>query len=177
MTGEDEYIGLVTRTIAFVLDGAIIYAVAVLAGGGIGLVLSLFHISDQAKNVLAVVGAVLFVLWAAAYFVAFWSATGETPGNRLMRIRVVTADGQRLKPSRALLRCVGLLLSALLLFAGYLMILFDGRRRALHDRLARTVVIESHTLSLAEQRRARRRAERERSSDSGDERAASVSQA
>lgn len=178
MTGEREYIGLATRTIAFVLDGAIIYVVALLAGGGIGLVLSLFHISDHAKSVVAVAGAALFLLWAIAYFVGFWSATGETPGNRMMRIRVVGADGQRLKPRWALVRCVGLVLSALLLFAGYLMILFDGRRRALHDRLARTVVVESHTLSLAEQRRARRRAERAtRSSDSGDEPAASVSQA
>jgi uncharacterized RDD family membrane protein YckC len=181
MSDEPRYIGLATRTIAFLLDLAAIYVVAVVVGAGIGLVLSLFKISDHAKSVLAVIGAVLFVLWAIAYFVGFWSATGETPGDRLMRIRVVTADGQRLKPRWALVRCVGLVLSALLLFIGYLMILFDGRRRALHDRLARTVVVESPTLSLAAQRRAKRRAvyarSDARSSHSGDERGAFVSQA
>lgn len=183
MSDDRRYIGLATRTLAFVLDAAIIYVVALLAGGGIGLVLSLFHVSDTAKNVLALVGAVLFLLWAIVYFVVFWCGTGETPGDRLMRIRVVTVDGDRLKPRWALVRCLGLVLSALLLFAGYLMILFDPRRRALHDRLARTVVVESPTLSLAEQRRARRRAERAagkrgaRSPDSGDERDPLVAQA
>jgi uncharacterized RDD family membrane protein YckC len=42
---------------------------------------------------------------------------------------------------RAALRLVLLPLSAIPLCAGFLMILFDGRRRALHDRLAHTVVI------------------------------------
>jgi uncharacterized RDD family membrane protein YckC len=35
-----------------------------------------------------------------------------------------------------------LTLAALPLFAGFLLILVDDRRRGLHDRLARTVVVE-----------------------------------
>jgi uncharacterized RDD family membrane protein YckC len=46
-------------------------------------------------------------------------------------------------PRRALLRFVGLTLAALPLFAGFLLILVDDRRRGLHDRLARTVVVEA----------------------------------
>jgi uncharacterized RDD family membrane protein YckC len=69
-------------------------------------------------------------------------------------------------------------LAALPLFAGYLMILFTRHRRGLQDILARTVVVESPSLSLAAVRRARRRAEHElRSSHSGDEREPVVSQA
>lgn len=178
MSGETQYIGLTTRTVAFVLDAAVIDLIALLVSVGASLILSLFHIGNDLKDVLIVIGAAVYVLWTIAYFVVFWSTTGETPGDRFMRVRVVAAGGERIKPGRALLRCIGLLLSALPLLAGYLMILFDGRRRALHDRLARTVVVESPTPSLAELRRARRRTERAlRSSDSGDERAASVSQA
>lgn len=178
MSGEDRYIGLVTRTLAFALDLAIIYVVAVLAGAGVGLVLSLFHISDDTKTALVVVGGVVCVLWAVAYFVAFWSVAGQTPGDHVMRIRVASVDGPRLSRGRALIRCIGLVLSAIPLFAGYLMILFDSRRRALHDQLARTVVVEAPTPSLAELRRARRRQERAlRSSDSGDEREPSAAQA
>ena len=51
------------------------------------------------------------------------------------------ADGRPLRFVRAVLRLLGALLSVLLLFLGYLMILVDGRRRALHDRLVGSVVV------------------------------------
>jgi uncharacterized RDD family membrane protein YckC len=41
-----------------------------------------------------------------------------------------------------LLRLVGYLFSWLLLFAGFLMIVFDRQRRGLHDRLADTIVVD-----------------------------------
>ena len=98
------------------------------------------------------------LLWTAGYFVAFWSATGQTPGNRVMRIRVVTASGERVKPRRGVVRCVGLVLAALPLFAGYALILFDRQRRGLQDRLAGTVVVEAPSVvSFAEARRVRQR--------------------
>ena len=81
-------------------------------------------------------------MWAAGYFVTFWSATGQTPGDRVMGILVISADGERrLRPRRSVVRLVGMVLAALPCFAGYLLILVDDRRRGLHDRLARTVVV------------------------------------
>jgi uncharacterized RDD family membrane protein YckC len=178
---DTGYIGLVTRVVAVVIDAAVINLVALLVSLGAGLILSLFHIGSVLKDVLIVVGAVVYVLWTMAYFVGFWVTTGETLGDRVMRIRVVAADGSRVKPRWALVRIVGAVLSALPLFAGYLMILFDRRRRGLLDIMARTVVVESPNLSITARRRARRRAlEAEnyiRSSDSGDEREAFVPQA
>ena len=44
-------------------------------------------------------------------------------------------------PSAALLRFAGLILAALPLFAGFLAILVDDRRRGVHDMLAGTVVV------------------------------------
>jgi len=96
------------------------------------------------------------VLWTVGYFVGFWISTGQTPGARVMRFRILGSDGERLIPRRALLRCIGLVLAALPLFAGYFMILFDDRRRGLQDRSARTVAVDAPELSLAEQRRAAR---------------------
>lgn len=59
-----------------------------------------------------------------------------------MEIRVQGAvDGQPLHLGRAVVRVVGALLSVLLLFLGYLLILVDERRRALHDRLVGSVVV------------------------------------
>jgi hypothetical protein len=59
------------------------------------------------------------------------------------------------KPRRALLRWIGMVLAALPLFAGYLVIPFDRRRRGWHDRLARTVVVDAPGISPAELHAAR----------------------
>ena len=51
-----------------------------------------------------------------------------------------------------------MILAAIPLLAGYFMVLFDDRRRGLHDRLARTVVVDaSDAETPANRRRARRR--------------------
>jgi uncharacterized RDD family membrane protein YckC len=146
--GPPEYEGLVTRGIAFAIDAAIIDLVALVAGVGAALVLSLLSISDVDKTVVAIVGGAAFLAWAVTYFVTFWSTTGQTPGNRLLRIRVCRADDNgALRPRRCLLRLVGLALAAAPLFAGFLPILVDQRRRGLHDLLAGTVVIEADKLT------------------------------
>jgi uncharacterized RDD family membrane protein YckC len=154
---EPRYSGLATRGIAFVIDAALIDLVAVIVAAAAALIVTIFHFPHEVRTVLKVIGAVLAVLWAIGYFVAFWSATGQTPGNRVMQIRVVTADGGRVKPRRGVVRFAGLILAALPLFAGYLPILFDSRRRGLQDRIAGTVVIEAPDLSLAEAQLARAR--------------------
>ena len=167
---DGPYVGLATRTIAFVLDAAVINLAALVVEIGVSQVLSLVHVS-RTNPVVVSVGLTAYVLWTIAYFVGFWSTTGETPGDRVMRCRVVATDGGGLGLRRCVLRFVGLVLSAAPLFAGYLMILFDSRRRALHDRLARTVVVESPTIPLATRRRAQRQSGwAVRSSDSGDDR-------
>jgi len=91
--------------------------------------------------IAAVLGAA-YVAWGVGYFVFFWSSTGQNPGDRVMCVKVI--DGRNrgpLKPRRALLRFIGLVLAALPLLAGIVIMLWDDRRRCLHDRLARTVVV------------------------------------
>ena len=139
-----RYEGLVTRAIAFAADAALVNAVAIVVSGGVALTLSVLSVPDSLDTALLAVGGALFLAWSAGYFVVFWSTTGQTPGAHLMRIRVCRADdGSVLSPSRALLRLVCLTLAALPLLAGFLPILFDDRRRGLHDMLAGTVVIEA----------------------------------
>jgi uncharacterized RDD family membrane protein YckC len=156
--GRVRYVGLATRVIAFVIDAALIDLVALIGGLGASLILALLHIPGPLKTVLAVIGGIAYILWCVGYFVVFWSTTGQTPGMRVMQIRVVTTFGERLKPRRALVRCVGVLLAALPLFAGFALILFDDRRRGFQDRFAGTLMIEASQLSIAEARRANKRA-------------------
>jgi len=136
------YIGLATRTLAFAIDVTIINAVAVLTTAILTLTLSVLRIPDAWVAGAAAAGGAVYLLWGAAYFVVFWSTTGQTPGSRVLRIRVTEADGAQVQPGRALVRYAGLWLSALLLFTGFLLILLDDRRRGLHDRMARTVVVD-----------------------------------
>lgn len=139
---DRPYAGLVTRTIAFAIDIAIIDAAALVTGGIVALGLSALKLPDDVKTVLVAVGAALALVWGVGYFAWFWSATGQTPGDRVLGLQVIRADNGRPIPmKRAIVRVGALVLSAIPFCAGFVMILFDDRRRALHDRLVRTVVV------------------------------------
>jgi uncharacterized RDD family membrane protein YckC len=146
---EVRYEGLVTRGIAFAIDAAIIDLVAIVVAGAVALVLSVLSVpKDTLDTVLIAVGGALFLAWSLGYFVTFWSTTGQTPGSRLMRVMVRSADdGGIIRPRRAAVRFAGLVLAAIPLLAGFVPILFDDRRRGLQDMLAGTVVVEASELS------------------------------
>jgi len=136
------YAGLATRMLACVIDVLIIQGVAWSIGAVAAVAASMFDPSESLQTVLIAAGAVVAALWSAGYFVFFWSTTGQTPGDRSMEIRVQDAvNGRPLHFGRAVLRLLAALLSALLLFLGYLLILVDERRRALHDCLVGSVVV------------------------------------
>jgi uncharacterized RDD family membrane protein YckC len=136
------YAGLVTRALAFAVDGAIVNGVAWFVGLVVALGLSLVEIPDRLTTLLVAIGTALALVWSVAYFTFFWSTTGQTPGNRVMGIEIrAAAPGEALRARRALARVLLLPLSVIPLGAGVLMILVDRRRRALHDRLAGTVVV------------------------------------
>jgi|tagenome__1003787_1003787.scaffolds.fasta_scaffold20425399_2 uncharacterized RDD family membrane protein YckC len=142
VTAGREYAGLVTRTIAFAIDIAIIDVAALTAGGIVALGLSALELPSTVKTVFAAVGAALAVVWAIGYFAWFWSAAGQTPGDRVLGLQVLQAEtGRPLPVGRAILRVGALVLSAIPFCAGFVMILFDDRRRALHDRLVGTEVM------------------------------------
>ena len=89
---------------------------------------------------MGVVGAVL----AAGYFLFFWSLSGQTLGKLLTGGRVVDGSGGvggALGASRAALRLVGAVFSAVPLGAGFLGLWTDTDRRGWHDRLAGTKVV------------------------------------
>lgn len=155
---EVRYAGLATRVISFTIDAGLIALVDVIAGVGAALILGLLHIPHGLRTVLLAVGAAAFILGSIAYFVIFWSTTGQSPGARVMQIRVLTTDGAPVRPKWAIVRCIGVVLAALPLFAGFVRILFDSRRRGFQDRLARTVVVETPQPSIAQVSRAKKRA-------------------
>jgi uncharacterized RDD family membrane protein YckC len=138
---ETPYAGLVTRTFALVVDAAVLTVGFAVASGVVGLILSLFT-AVEVTSPGAVVGvAGGWTVVVVGYFVLFWTLAGETPGMHLMRMRVVDEHGAPPGVGRSFLRIVGAVLAAIPLFAGYLLVLVDDRRRGLHDMIARTVVV------------------------------------
>jgi uncharacterized RDD family membrane protein YckC len=134
------FAGLATRGAALVIDVVVVNALVIVGAGLLGLVSSL--VGDLGPDTLVTaLAATAWALVEAAYFVFFWTATGQTPGMRVVRLRVVGHDGEPPGVARSFVRLVGGILAIVPLFAGFVPVLFDRRRRALQDYLAGTVVL------------------------------------
>jgi uncharacterized RDD family membrane protein YckC len=133
------YAGLVTRAIALLVDTVVINVIAAITGAVIGLIGSLLGAGDLGVAA-AITGGFLWLVWTGLYFTAFWMVTGQTPGDRLLGIRIVPAGEQRLGIVRATLRFIVMMLALIPLGAGFVTVLFDDRRRGPHDMVAGTVV-------------------------------------
>ena len=141
MNDDDaHYAGIVTRAVALAIDAAALTIGFAVTSAVVGLILSLFTAVEVTSPgaVLGTVGAWTAVV--AGYFTLFWTVAGQTPGMRLMRVQVLDEHGGFPHLARSAWRFVWMLLAAIPLFAGYLLILVDERRRGLHDLLARTTV-------------------------------------
>jgi uncharacterized RDD family membrane protein YckC len=134
------YAGLVTRAVAYLLDALIVDGIAILVGGAVSLIASLLGHTGELSGVEAVAGGVAWLLWSLVYFVTFWNLTGQTPGDRLLGIRVLSTESDDISLRQAAWRFAWMVLSLIPLGAGFLPILFDDQRRGLHDRMAHTIV-------------------------------------
>jgi uncharacterized RDD family membrane protein YckC len=139
-TPSVPYAGIATRALALALDAALVALVFLTVTAVVGFVVSLMWDPRPASIVGAGIGG-LGLLFEAAYFAGFWSTAGQTPGMRLMQLRVVDSSGSAPGLGRSLVRVLGLGLAILLLFTGFLPVLVDNRRRALQDFLAGTTVL------------------------------------
>jgi len=134
------YGGLAARGVAFVVDALLAHVAFLVLAASIALIESLvgaFHSGWLTGSLLGAGWAVVVVV----YFVLFWSTTGQTPGMRLMGLRVITGSGDSPSVWRALVRFAALIVAILPFFAGFLPVPIDDRRRALQDYVAGTSVI------------------------------------
>ncbi len=135
-----RYAGIVTRGVALAIDAALANLIVLILAALLALVSSL--VGDLRPQWLAaLLAAAGWVSTLVLYFTIFWSTTGQTPGMRLLQLQVITGDGERVHIVRAFVRLVMLGLAIVPLFAGFLPVLFDRRRRGVHDLVAGTVVV------------------------------------
>jgi uncharacterized RDD family membrane protein YckC len=143
-----EYAGFVTRLVAYVIDGLILTGIMSLVGMVITWALNTLGLTDwfATAGTAQLVAASLIIVAVASisifYNIGFWMLAGQTPGKRIMGVRIVRTDGGRLRWGNAVRRQVGYWISNLL-WLGYLWILLDNRRQGWHDKLAGTIVVHS----------------------------------
>jgi uncharacterized RDD family membrane protein YckC len=137
------YGGRWRRLIAAIIDGLIVYAVTWLAAApfiGFGTMYEGSLARQTAANLVA--GVLAFLYYALQH--GRW---GQTVGKRMLALRVVRADDfGRISYGQAAWRLVfAYVLSLLTCGIGGVVdvawILWDERRQALHDKVARTVVV------------------------------------
>ena len=87
----------------------------------------------------------LSTLLGIAYFCYFWSSygKGQTPGMRVLNIKVVKTDGSQLDLVGAFIRYIGLFVSILCLFIGVIWAAFDAQKQGWHDKIAGTYVVKA----------------------------------
>jgi uncharacterized RDD family membrane protein YckC len=77
------------------------------------------------------------------YFAGFHAAHGQTPGKQVLRVRVVNAESQRPTFVQTFWRAVILVLSINLFLLPMFYVFFNHQRRAIHDLIAGTYVVEA----------------------------------
>ncbi len=142
---DDEIAEPWRRLVGFVIDWMILVMIAL-------ILVSVLRIDLGAGDGLRLPASVLIVqgLVAAAYYIGFTVSRGQTPGKMLIGTRVVmerTGQIPGLGPSalRWVVPGVFAFLPGISVVAAviYGWLLFDSRRRGLHDKAAKTVVVHA----------------------------------
>jgi uncharacterized RDD family membrane protein YckC len=129
--------GLGRRTVAFFLDVALEVSIMLPVGYLIGAALE-----SAGANFAGIVSMIIGLLFDSVYFTLFESSSLQaSPGKWLTGMKVADLEGRRISYLRACVRYMGKVLSAVLLFAGFVMVAFHRRKQGLHDVIAQTLVL------------------------------------
>jgi uncharacterized RDD family membrane protein YckC len=155
-----KFAGHGARFLAYILDSIIVTIVfvilfvalsAVFVGASVsGEVVSPSADGDFSNPTLGAAAAVglilvtlLVIIVAFAYFPFFWARSGQTPGMRPFGLYVVRdRDGGKISTRQAIVRLIGMWVSAIVVYIGFVWIFIDSRHRGWHDLMAGTVMIE-----------------------------------
>ena len=152
MTGRPPLATVLKRFAAILLDGLIPMAIGIPFGivasiASAGLTGPVPTLPDDTMLTVLIFLALLTYLGLfsySAFVLAMW-AYGLTPGKHLMGIQVVRVDtGVPVGFWRMALRqVIGQWLSAIICYLGFLWALFDANRQGWHDKIAKTLVVQT----------------------------------
>lgn len=139
---NQNYVGFGTRLVAALVDGIIITVIYSVAGVLLGVVLGYEVGNALSKLSDSGIGFLLNFILVVGYYILYQHSAGQTLGKKAFRIKVVDDKGQTPSYLTFFLReVIGKFVSVLILFIGYLMVLWDPKKQALHDKIAGTYVV------------------------------------
>jgi uncharacterized RDD family membrane protein YckC len=142
LPGSLNYAGFPIRLGAYIIDYLILFSISI----GLSMVLNPFMPVPNMESPFQIFTRSMplsFLNWAISimFHTFFVGKFGATPGKLVCGLRIVRPDGTRISYLRAFGRYWAQILSTLVIYIGYILILFDDECRALHDRICDTRVI------------------------------------
>lgn len=141
-----ERAGFGIRLVALLIDALILGIISYVLDSLLGLVVNTDPVNPITGELSYGPGYWLSLLVSLllAFIYSVWiplRTNGQTPGKKLLKIRIAKINGEPLSVGALLLReFIGKTVSTIILFIGYLMA-FGKEKRALHDYMAGTVVV------------------------------------
>jgi uncharacterized RDD family membrane protein YckC len=142
-----QYSGFWRRAAALMIDLILIKAIDLMMVG-LGVLaasqaLEDLKLSGPSEDLVFLLTG-LFILTGLLVFVIYFfyfNLTGQTPGKKLLGLKVISSSPGNLSPAEALARTFGFLISLLTLGLGFFFIFFTRKKQAFHDLLAGTFVV------------------------------------
>lgn len=137
-SSSPDYAGFWQRAAACLIDWLIVIVIVVpIMVLGFGMHEISLDPAEHSWDLLA------FVVIAATV-IGFWRYCGATPGKIALGVKIVdAATGEPPNLGRLVVRFLAYFVSALPLYLGFLWVAVDRRKQGWHDKIARTVVINS----------------------------------
>ena len=137
------YAGFWRRAIALFIDGLVLMVPVLVLSGLLGVGVAAAGNGGGAEGLLVAVFYLAHFAIRGAYFATMHSSGWQaTLGKRAVGIKVTDDGGNRLTFAHALGRWFASALSFLTVYIGFLMAAFTDRKRALHDMVAGTQVVD-----------------------------------
>ena len=137
---EISYGGFWLRVFASIIDGILIQIV-VFVGAFFVVMLVIGEGTEESLQIVAnLVGLVISWLYYTLLESSNWQAT---IGKKTIGLKVTDLQGEQIGFGRANARYWSKILSGLILMIGFLMVAFTEKKQGLHDRIAKTLVVQS----------------------------------
>ena len=151
---RQQFAGFWIRFVAYVVDQIfVLLPLSIAVGFASGLAFpEAFYDSRHVSEYTPIEGELLSLFASLAihgiYFTLMESSNWQaTVGKRMMRIKVVDYNGQKLNKEQAFSRWFNSVFSHLTLGYGYIMIGLTEKRQGLHDKIAKTLVLRMNDQS------------------------------
>lgn len=137
-----EKAGFWARLVAYIIDAII---VGIVAGVIQAILITPASAPDAGGGafLLLIVGYILTFVWGFAYYVYFWTRSGQTPGKKIMGLKVITVNGDKLTTGKAIVRVIGYAISSIIIYLGFLWSIWDKNKQTWHDMIAGTYVVKA----------------------------------